>query len=78
MQDVVEAMTRAIVEKAPDAEVRIDAHGGGHFTVEVTSNAFAGLSRVDAQRLVLSSIAPLMGGDSAPVHAIDKLTTKTR
>jgi len=49
--------------------------GGGHFTIVVTSPVFAGKSRVESQRLVLSAIAHLMRGDRAPAHAVDSLRT---
>jgi len=51
--------------------------GGGHFTIEVVSSAFAGKGMLESQRLVYSAIAHLMKGDLAPVHAVDSLKTKT-
>jgi len=38
---------------------------------------FAGKSRLESQRLVLGSIKHLMAGDLAPVHAVDRLGTRT-
>ena len=38
---------------------------------------FAGKSMLESQRLVYGAIAHLMKGDGAPVHAVDKLTTRT-
>lgn len=73
--DVLEALRTSIRAALPDAEVAA-AGGGGHFTLAVTSAAFAGKGRVDAQRLVYSAISHLMKGDRAPVHAIDSLTTR--
>ncbi len=73
---IPEAVTQAIVGKIPDAKVAVDG-GGGHFTIDVCSPVFEGMSRLNAQRLVLSAVAPLMKGDRAPVHAVDKLTTRT-
>ncbi len=49
----------------------------GHFEIEVTSAAFAGKSRLESQRMVLSSIKHLMAGQAAPVHAVDKMITRT-
>lgn len=72
---IPDAIRDAIVGKIPDAKVAV-AGGGGHYTIEVVSSAFAGLGRVDAQRLVLGAIAPLMAGDLAPVHAVDTLRTR--
>lgn len=72
---IPDAIRDAIVGKLPDARVEV-AGGGGHYTIEVVSSAFAGLGRVDAQRLVLGAISHLMAGDLAPVHAVDTLKTR--
>ncbi|WP_394833616.1 BolA family transcriptional regulator [Pendulispora rubella] len=72
--DIVAAITSAIESKITDSKVEVTG-GGGHYTIAVTSAAFAGLGRVDAQRLVYSAIAHLMAGDGAPVHAVDSLRT---
>jgi len=78
MGDIRETMRLAIVEKIPDGQILVDnGSGGGHFTIQVVSPVFAGKSLLESQRLVLGAIAHLMKGDGAPVHAIDKLTTKT-
>ncbi|MFN8642351.1 MAG: hypothetical protein U0802_12110 [Candidatus Binatia bacterium] len=37
---------------------------------------FAAKSRVQQQQLVYGAIRQLMAGDAAPVHAIDRLTTR--
>jgi acid stress-induced BolA-like protein IbaG/YrbA len=73
---VPDAIRSAIVAKIADARVAVEG-GGGHYTIDVVSTAFAGLGRVDAQRLVYGAIAHLMSGDGAPVHAVDALRTKT-
>lgn len=73
---VPDAIRSAIVEKITDAQVEVQG-GGGHYTIDVVSTAFAGLGRVDAQRLVYGAIAHLMAGNDAPVHAVDALRTKT-
>jgi stress-induced morphogen len=49
--------------------------GGGHFNLTVTTQEFVGKSTLAKHKLVLSAIAPLMSGPSAPVHAIDSLDT---
>lgn len=67
----------AILAKIPDGNVVVDGGSGGHFTISVVSPIFAGKSMVESQRLVYGAIAHLMKGDGAPVHAVDKLTTKT-
>jgi stress-induced morphogen len=41
------------------------------------SDAFAGKSLVQQQQLVYAAITPLMSGDAPPVHAIDRLRTRT-
>lgn len=77
MMDTKDAIKTAILEKIPDAHVAVDAGSGGHFTIQVVSPVFAGKNMVESQRLVYGAIAHLMKGDGAPVHAVDKLTTKT-
>jgi stress-induced morphogen len=77
MSDVKEAIRTAILDKIPDAQIVVDAGSGGHFTISVVSPAFSGKNMVESQRLVYGAISHLMKGDGAPVHAIDKLTTKT-
>lgn len=72
---VLDALRASIVEALPDAVVEASG-GGGHYSLVVTSTAFAGKGPVDAQRLVYSAIAHLMKGDRAPVHAVDSLKTK--
>ena len=68
---------RTAIERAmPGATAKVEARGAGHFEVEVVSDAFAGLTRVKQQQLVYAAIAPLMAGDSAPVHAIDRMVTR--
>jgi acid stress-induced BolA-like protein IbaG/YrbA len=51
--------------------------GGGHFEIVATAAAFQGQSLLNKQRLVLNAIAHLMKGDQAPVHAVDKIETRT-
>lgn len=72
---VVAALREAIETHIPDAKVEVSG-GGGHFTIDVVSPAFAGKSMLQSQRLVYNAISPLMSGDMAPVHAIDSLTTR--
>lgn len=74
--DVVEAVRKAIEEKVPEAKAAVTG-GGGHFNIEVISPVFAGKSMLESQRLVYSAIAHLMKGDTAPVHAVDSLRTRT-
>ncbi|HQY62991.1 MAG: BolA family transcriptional regulator [Myxococcales bacterium] len=72
---VLDALRTSIQGALPDAQVEASG-GGGHYSLVVTSTAFAGKGPVDAQRLVYSAIAHLMKGDRAPVHAVDSLKTK--
>jgi acid stress-induced BolA-like protein IbaG/YrbA len=74
--EVIEKL-RAAISKALPCE-SLDVRGsGGHFEIRVVSSEFAGKNTLAKQRLVFSAIAPLMKGDGAPVHAIDKLETLT-
>jgi acid stress-induced BolA-like protein IbaG/YrbA len=72
--DIAEAIRTAIAQKIEGAVVDVTG-GGGHYSIVVTASAFAGLNRVESQRLVYSAIAHLMAGDLAPVHAVDSLKT---
>lgn len=74
--DILAVVKGAVLEKIPDAAVVVQG-GGGHFTIDVVSPVFAGKSRLESQRLVLSAIKHLMAGEAAPVHAVDSLTTRT-
>lgn len=73
---VVDALREAIERRIPDSRAEVSG-GGGHFTIEVTSAAFADKSTLESQRLVYSAIAHLMKGELAPVHAVDSLKTRT-
>jgi acid stress-induced BolA-like protein IbaG/YrbA len=73
--NVVDALREAIETKIQNARANVTG-GGGHYTIEVVSATFQGLGMLDSQRLVYSAIAHLMQGDLAPVHAVDKLTTR--
>jgi stress-induced morphogen len=75
--DVPERIEAAIRAALPDAQVAVQAGGAAHYALAVTSVAFAGKSMVQQHQLVYRAIAPLMAGDAPPVHAIDRLTTKT-
>jgi acid stress-induced BolA-like protein IbaG/YrbA len=76
--DVALQLRSAILAALPGAAVDVRAAGGGHFEISVVSPRFDGQSRVEQQRSVYAAIAPLMKGDAAPVHAVDKLETRTR
>ncbi len=74
---LVGEMKSAIEEKVPGAQANVTAVSPGHFELRVVSQTFAGLSLVKQQQLVYGAIAGFMSGDSAPVHAIDFMETRT-
>ena len=74
----IDRIRSCIRAELPDADVDVSGGGGGHFTVAVTSKAFAGKSMMESHRLVYAAVAALMKGDGAPVHAIDSLKTTAR
>ena len=45
MSDLTEEISKLIKEAIPDAQTVVEG-GGGHFTIEVTSNEFAGKNRI--------------------------------
>jgi acid stress-induced BolA-like protein IbaG/YrbA len=76
-EEIAARLRAAIEQGLPGSRASVEARGAGHFEVEVVSDAFAGLSRVKQQQLVYGAIAPLLRGDDAPVHAIDRMVTRT-
>jgi acid stress-induced BolA-like protein IbaG/YrbA len=70
-------LEQAVRAALPDAEVEVEIGSPGHFALRVVSSAFAGLPRVRQQQTVYAAIQHLMAGEAAPVHAIDRLVTKT-
>jgi len=75
-EDVVSRLREAIAGALPGAVIEVEARGAAHFAISVTSESFAGRSRVAQQQAVYAAIAHLMKGDSPPVHAIDRLETR--
>lgn len=76
MSDVctqVEATLHGAIE---GARARVTMASPGHYEIEVVAPAFAGKSRLESQRLVLSSIKQWMAGADAPVHAVDRIVTR--
>jgi acid stress-induced BolA-like protein IbaG/YrbA len=69
---IPDAIERAVKEKLNDAVVSVRG-GGGHYEIDVVSQAFAGKSTLEKHRLVLTAIAHLMQGNDAPVHAVDSI-----
>lgn len=74
--NIVEQITKAIEGALPGSSVRVETGSAGHYSLHVKSEAFRGKSMVESHRLVYAAIAPLMAGDTAPVHAIDRLKTE--
>jgi acid stress-induced BolA-like protein IbaG/YrbA len=72
---VAKQLREAIAKAIPEAEVIVSLGTPGHFEIKVVSAAFEGKSRVKKQQLVYGSIAHLMKGENAPVHAVDRLHT---
>jgi acid stress-induced BolA-like protein IbaG/YrbA len=73
--ETVARIKQAIEEAIDDAKV--EAQGmGGHFEIRVVSRHFEGKNTLARQRLVYRAIAPLMKGERAPVHAVDRLETE--
>ena len=75
MSNINDSIREHIVAAIPDAIVHVEGNGG-HFAIEVTSQAFEGKNLLGKQRLVYRAIKDLMAGDAAPVHAVDTLLTK--
>lgn len=75
-ETIAERLRSAVLAALPGAHVEVEIGSPGHFALAVVSTAFAGLPRVRQQQQVYAAIAPLMAGDAAPVHAIDRLITR--
>ncbi|WP_022950083.1 BolA/IbaG family iron-sulfur metabolism protein [Methylohalobius crimeensis] len=74
-QSIVDTVREAIEAHVPDSQASVSG-AGGHFSISVTSPVFDGKSRLECQRLVYEAITHLMTGETAPVHAIDRLETE--
>ncbi len=74
--EVTQELKDKILAELPDAQVDVSAGGPGHFEITVTSASFEGLTRVKQQQRVYAAIAPLMSGNTPPVHAVDRMVTK--
>lgn len=75
-QQILDAIEQRITDAIPNSEVVV-AGGGGHYTIKVVSEAFAGKRTLAKHRMVLGAITDLMAGDNAPVHAVDRIVTET-
>jgi acid stress-induced BolA-like protein IbaG/YrbA len=78
IEPLVRNLRERIERELPGAVARVRGAGAGHFEIEVEYAAFAGKPRVRQHQMVYAAIAPLMTGDAAPVHAVDKLDCRVR
>ena len=69
---ITDQMQTAIEAELPGSIVEVTG-AGGHFEIHVTSALFEGKRLLQKQRMVFAAITHLMGGDDAPVHAIDRM-----
>jgi stress-induced morphogen len=74
--DVVAAIRHALETRIEGAQATVSG-GGGHYSIEIASPAFAGKNMLAAHRMVLMAIEHLMKGNMAPVHAVDSIKTRT-
>lgn len=77
MSDSSPAVKAALEGAIEGAVATVLQRSPGHYEIEVVAKVFAGKSRLESQRLVLSSIKHLMAGDAAPVHAVDRIVTSS-
>lgn len=73
--DILGHIRSVIENRLPGTRAEVQG-GGGHFTISVVGPVFAGKSMLEQQRLVLSALGELLKGEDAPIHAVDKLTTR--
>ena len=74
-EDIAAALREAILGAIPGASIDVTPGSPGHFEIRVASKSFAGQSMVQQQQRVYAAIKDLMAGDTAPVHAVDRLRT---
>jgi acid stress-induced BolA-like protein IbaG/YrbA len=72
-EPLAEEIRARIERELPGARARVRCAATGHFEIEVECAAFAGKPRVRRHQMVYAAIAPLLAGEAAPVHAVDKL-----
>jgi stress-induced morphogen len=73
--DVLAAIREALESKIEGARATVTG-GGGHYSIEIASAAFAGKNMLASHRMVLQAIAHLMSGPMPPVHAVDSIKTR--
>ena len=74
-RSTADALKASVEEAIQNAVVQVSSSSGGHYSLVVKSETFRGRSMLECHRMVYAAIAPLMAGDTAPVHAIDTLKT---
>jgi stress-induced morphogen len=74
---VAEQLRTAIEAALAGARARVRAASPGHFEIEVAWDGFAGKPKLAQHQMVYRAITPLLSGEDAPVHAIDRLDCKT-
>lgn len=76
-EEVAPRMKEAIESAVPGASAEVRPVSPGHYEIQVEAEAFSGLSRVKQQQMVYRAVAEFMSGDAPPVHAVDRLVTRT-
>jgi stress-induced morphogen len=77
-EDVVGRIRSAIEAELAGARVSARATSPGHFEIAVAWPGFAGKSKLIQHQLVYRAITPLLRGDAAPIHAVDRLDCSTQ
>jgi acid stress-induced BolA-like protein IbaG/YrbA len=70
---IAEKLRGAIESALAGSRAVVRASSPGHFEITVVWQGFAGASKLKQQQQVYRAITPLMSGDAAPVHAVDRL-----
>ena len=75
--DTIGDIRYAVETSIPGARCVV-AGGNGHYTMEVASLVFVGLSKAESHNLVMSAINHLMTGDRPAVVGVDSLRTHAK
>ena len=75
--EIADALRRAVELAVEGSRAEVIVGSPGHYSLVVTASAFVGKGTLEKQRLVYAAIGSLMRGEDAPVHAIDRLETRT-
>lgn len=71
--DLMTEIKNRIENSIPNTQAEVFSASDRHYSLTVISQCFADLPQVKQHQLVYAAIADLMKGDSAPIHAIDKM-----